>query len=366
MRRILLAYSGSLETSAAIPWLIGHHNAEVVTLTVDLGRGRAVEGIRERALACGACRAHVVDARERFAREFVLPALHAGAPAAARSPLSKALSRPLLASLLAATAADEHADAVAHGAVDFDGDRARFDCLLRAVDPAVELLAPVATWRLTPDQVMAFARSHGIAAAATSGPRVDTTLWARVIDGPETARRWQDVPPALFGLTRAPAAAPVDAASVDVTFDAGVPVSINGVPMNLVELLQSLETIAGAHAVGRSDRTEVRAPGRVESQVFEAPAARTLIVAHDALQRAVTPDHARPAEELATAYAALVERGHWFTPERQTMDALVSRLQPRVTGTVRLRLGRGECQAVACQSRFAPANTAPRRVGASA
>lgn len=366
MKRILLAYSGSLETSAAIPWLADRHGAEVVTFTVDLGLGQSLQDVRERALACGAAAAHVVDARERFAGDFILPALQAGALAAARSPLSKALSRPLLAGLLTERAAVEGADAIAHGAVDFDGDRQRLEHLLHAIAPEREVLAPVATWRMGRDALDAFARGRGIAARSASGPRVDTTLWARVIDGPETAHRWQDLPAPLFDLTRPVDAAPTESASVDIAFESGVPVSVNGVSMSLLELVQCLEVIAGVHGVGRSDRTEARGSGRLEHQVFEAPAARTLVAAHEALQRAVLPAGSRPAASLGTAYADLVERGGWFTAERETMDALVACLQPRVTGVVRLRLGRGECQAVACQSPFASSAGSPLKVGASA
>jgi argininosuccinate synthase len=365
MERIVLAFSGTLETSAAIPWLVEQHRAEVVAVTLDLGLGQDLEAVRHRALACGAARAHVLDVREAFARDYVLPALRAGAMAAAGSPLAVALSRPLVARQLVEIAALESATVVAYGSR-HTADRARLERLLRDLDPSLAVVAPAAAAPLAPDRIGAYARACGIPVLAPddAAVRIDRNLWARTVEcGPGAALR-QEPPDDLFELTRAPDATPDSAAYVDIVFECGVPTAVNGVPMPLVELIQSLETIAGAHGVGRSERNPrgAGAGWRDRREMFDAPAARTLVAAHEDLRRFVTPPVLdRAAAHLARTYADLVEAGEWFTPTRTAIDALVAAVEERVTGTARLKLFKGDCRVVGRHSAFGPPGIAPSR-----
>ena len=263
--RIVLAYAGGLQTSVAIPWLAEAYEAEVVTLTLDLGQGRDLEEIRDRALATGAVRAHVLDVREAFARDFVLPALQAGALHEGRDPMAAALARPLMRKKLAEVAAIEDARDV--------------------IDRSA----------------------------------IDASLWGR-----RGSR---------YTLTKSPAAAPETPACVEISFARGVPAAINGVPMGLTELIESLSIIAGHHGVGRIE---------MAGMCSEAPAAVVLHAAHAALESSVLPrEIMRLKEDRATDYAYLVWNDLWFTPEREAMDALNAEVQESVTGSVRIKLFKG-------------------------
>ena len=324
--RIVLAYSGSLDGSAAIQWLRERHAAEIVAVTLDLGQGRELEAVRDRALAIGARRAHVLDARDAFAQDFVLPALRADALHDGRLPMALALSRPLIAQRLVEIAGIEHADAVAHtghGA----GGSSRLDVLLGTLAPALPVLTPVREWALSAGALAAFARAHGLGSGVDDEARDERNFWGRSV-------RRHGVDAASDGLAAAPETYPGEPAFVDVAFSHGVPTALNGVPLPLLELVASLGTLTAAHGVGR---------GAAGPLWCDGAAAVLLHAARRELTHAASADNLRAFSDDATArYVQLVEDARWFSPLREGLDAYFSSVQSHVNGHVRLRMFRGE------------------------
>jgi argininosuccinate synthase len=356
MTRIVLAYSGGLDTSVAIPWLAEKYGAEVVAVTLDLGQGKELEDVRERALAIGAVRAHVLDVREEFAREFILPALQAGAVYEDRYPLATALGRPLISRRLVEIAHLEGAQAIAHGCTGKGNDQVRMDVSARALDPAIKVVAPARVWGMTRPDEIEYARQRGIPVPATieSPYSTDANLWGRSIECGVLEDPWTEPPEEIYTLTRSPADCPDQPAYVEVEFESGVPVKINGIAMPLVDLIASLETIAGAHGVGRIDMVENRLVGIKSREIYEAPAAVALHAAHKELEKLVIPrDLERLKHDAGRTYADLVYNGLWFTPTREAIDAFVGRIQERVTGVIRLKFFKGDCRVVGRKSPFA-------------
>jgi len=355
MTRIVLAYSGGLDTSVAIPWLAEQYGAEVVAVTLDLGQGRELEDIRERALAIGCVRAHVLDVREEFAREFILPALQAGAIYEDRYPLATALGRPLIARRLVEIAHLEGASAIAHGCTGKGNDQVRLDVSSRALDPKITVIAPARVWGMTRPDEIEYARQRGIPVPATiaSPYSTDSNLWGRSIECGVLEDPWTEPPDEIYTLTRNPADCPDQPAYVEIEFDAGVPVKVNGIAMPIVDLIASLETIAGAHGIGRIDMVENRLVGIKSREIYEAPAAVALHAAHKELEKLVIPrDLERLKHDAGRTYADLVYNGLWFTPTREAIDAFVAKIQERVTGTIRLKLFKGDCRVVGRKSPF--------------
>jgi len=356
MKRIVLAYSGGLDTSVAIPWLAEQYGAEIVAVTMDLGQGKELSDVRERALAVGAVRAHVVDVREEFARDFILPALQAGAVYEERYPLATALGRPLIARKLVEIAEIEGATAIAHGCTGKGNDQVRLDVSSRAMQPDIEVIAPAREWGMTRPEEIEYARERGIPVPATvdSPYSTDANLWGRSIECGVLEDPWVEPPDDIYTLTKSPAACPDLPAYVEIEFQAGVPVAVNGVAMPLVELIGSLETIAGGHGVGRIDMVENRLVGIKSREIYEAPAAVVLHMAHRELEGfVIARDLERLKRDLGRTYADLVYNGLWFSPTRGAIDAFVAKVQERVTGTIRLKLFKGVCQVVGRTSPFA-------------
>ena len=356
MERIVLAYSGGLDTSVAIPWLAEHYRAEVIAVTLDLGQGKELDGVRERALATGATRAHVVDVREEFSCEYILPALQAGAIYEDRYPLATALGRPLIAKQLVEIARIEGAGAIAHGCTGKGNDQVRIDVSARALNPGIRVIAPARLWGMTRLDEITYARSHGIPVPVSveSPYSIDANLWGRSIECGVLEDPWTEPPEEIYALTKSPAECPDTPAYVAIEFEAGVPTTVNGVAMPLAELIGNLETIAGAHGVGRIDMVENRLVGIKSREVYEAPAATVLHTAHREIEQLVMPrDLERLTHELARVYADLVYNGLWFTPTREAIDAFVAKIQERVYGSVRLKLFRGDCRVVGRKSAFA-------------
>jgi len=324
--RIVLAYAGGVETSAAIRSLAEEHGAEVVTLTLDLGQGRDLEDIRDRALAGGAARAHVLDVREEFALDFVLPALQAGALHEGRDPMAAALARPLMVKTLLEIASIEQATAIAHGCTGID--RARMDASAEALNPDMRVIAA--------------------ARAAVPPHATHANLWGRAytvteshIPHPTSQTPTPDSQTPNLGC-QPPTDTPDTPAYVEISFEGGVPTAINGVAMALTELIESLSIIAGQHGVGRRAVAEGGAAGALVRHVYEAPAALVLHAAHAALEASVLPREViRLKGDRATDYAHLVWNGLWFTAAREALDALNADVQDRVTGSVRLTLFKG-------------------------
>ena len=355
-QRVVLAYSGGLDTSVAVPWLADTYNAEVVCVTMDLGQGKELESVRERALAAGAVRAHVLDVREEFANLYILPALQAGAIYEGSYPLATALGRPLIARKLVEIARIEGAGSIAHGCTGKGNDQVRIDVSARALEPGIQVIAPAREWGMTRPDEIEYARKRGIPVPVTAASpySTDSNLWGRSIECGVLEDPWIEPPDDVYTLTKDPSECPDEAAYIELTFERGVPVAVNGVPMPFTEIIGSVATIAGAHGVGRIDMVENRLVGIKSREIYEAPAAVVLHSAHRELENFVSPrDLARIKQELALKYADLVYNGLWFSPVREAIDAFVATIQPRVTGTIRLKLFKGACRVVGRQSPFA-------------
>ena len=356
MERIVLAYSGGLDTSVAIPWMAERYRAEIIAVTMDLGQGKELDEVRARALATGAVRAHVLDLREEFARDYIVPALKADAIYEDRYPMATALGRPLIAQKLVEIAEMEGATAVAHGCTGKGNDQVRLDVTTRALNPALKVIAPARVWGMTRPEEIEYARARGVPVPATvaSPYSTDTNLWGRSIECGVLEDPWQEPPEEIYTLTRSPADCPDRAAYVEITFDRGTPTALNGVDMPLLGLIESLANLAGSHGVGRIDMVENRLVGIKSREIYEAPAAIVLHAAHKELQKFVTTrDLDRIARYVSLQYADLVYNGLWFTPTREALDAFVETVQQRVTGTIRLKLFKGDCRVVGRRSAYA-------------
>jgi argininosuccinate synthase len=303
--------------------------------------------------------------RDEFARDYILPALQAGALYEDRYPLATALGRPLIARRLVDVAHMEGATVIAHGCNGKANDELRLELGVKALDPSMIVLAPARSWGMTRQQEIEYARARKIPIPSTidSPYTVDTNLWGRSIERGVLEDPWQESPEDIYALTRSPRDCPDEPAYVEVEFEAGVPVRANGVEMSLIELIESVETIAGAHGVGRIDMVENATTGGKSREIYEAPAAVILHTAHSELEKLVIPrDLERLAHDLGRAYADLVYNGRWFSPTRQAIDAFMATIQPRVTGAVRLKLFKGDCRVVGRRSPMAleaPLTTAP-------
>lgn len=353
MKRLVLAYSGGLDTSVAIRWLAEKYSCEIIAVTLDIGQGEDLTDVRERALALGAVRAHVIDAREEFARDYVLPALQARAIYEDGYPLASALARPLIAKHLVAIAGMEGATAVAHGCTGKDNDQVGLDVSVRALDGGLTLLAPAREWDMSRSDEIEYARVRDIPVPVTiaSPYSIDSNLWGRSIECGVLEDPWTEPPQDIYTLTRASADCPDEPAYIEIDFNRGVPVRANGIDMALVELIESLETIAGAHGVGRIDMMENRLMGIKSREIYEAPAAVVLHLAHRELEKLVIPrDLERLKQDMGRVYADAVYSGLWYSPTREAIDAFVKSIQVRVTGTVRLKLFKGDCRVVGRRS----------------
>ena len=368
MERIALAYSGGLDTSVAIPWLMDHYHVDVIAVTVDLGQGKELEDVRDvrdvrdRALAAGAARAHVLDAREEFASDYVLRALKADALYEDRYPMAASLSRPLIARKLVEIAGIEQAFAIAHGATGEGHDQVGFDVTARALNPALHVIAPAREWGMARSEVVDYARARGIPVPVTieRSYRAEANLWGRTISWGVLDDPWTEPPEAVYTLTKSPAGCPDQPAYVEIAFERGVPTAINGVEMPMLDLIASLATLAGAHGVGRIDMVENRPEGTKSRAVYEAPAAVVLHGAHKELQKMVTTKEAgRVSRAISLRYADAVFNGMWFTPLRDALDACVQTIQERVTGAIRVKLCKGDCRIVGRQSPHALRDHAP-------
>jgi argininosuccinate synthase len=343
---IVLAYSGGLDTSVALRWLAEEYGAEVVALLVDVGQGVDREAVTARALHAGAAEVVVADAREEFAREFVLPVLQAGALYEGRYPLVSALSRPLIARHLVSVAREHGATAVAHGCTGKGNDQVRFETAVAALAPDLAVLAPVRDWGMTREQEIAYAERHDIEVPVKRGAAysIDQNLWGRSIEAGPLEDPWTAPPEEAYALTLSPERAFHAPQEVEIQFEAGVPVAVDGEELGLVELVGRAAALAGAHGVGRIDMIENRLVGIKSREVYETPAAALLLTAYAGVEELVCDrDLAHMRAELAARYATLVYNGLWFSPLRSALDAFMAQTSAAVTGTARVKLYRGSC-----------------------
>ncbi|MCY4448995.1 MAG: argininosuccinate synthase [Chloroflexi bacterium] len=342
--KIVLAYSGGLDTSVAIRWLQEQYGVDIATLTMDLGGQVDLEAARQRALDIGAIRADVMDAREEFVRDYVWPALRAGAIYEGVYPLATALGRPLIAKHLVRIAQEEEALGIAHGCTGKGNDQVRFDVSAGALAPSLKVVAPAREWGMTRDDEIAYAKERDIELDLNkrSSYSTDENLWGRSIEAGDLEDPWMEPPEEAYAWTVSVAAAPDEPRYVEIRFAEGVPVAIDGEELNGVALIELLNEAAGAHGVGRIDHIENRLVGIKSREVYEAPAGTVLHLAHRALeQMCLTKEQSRFKERLAQEYADIVYNGLWFTAHRRDLDAYVLSTQRHVNGTVRVRLHKG-------------------------
>jgi argininosuccinate synthase len=352
-KRVVLAYSGGLDTSVAVRWMLDNQHVEVIALAVDVGQGSDDwDVVRQRALAAGAVEAIVVDAREEFARDYCVPTLKANALYEGRYPLVSALSRPVIVKQLVNAAREHAADAVAHGCTGKGNDQVRFEVATRALAPDLEVVAPVRSWGMTREDCILYAYDHGIPITATKEKvySIDDNLWGRAIECGEMEDPWAVPPPGVWSMTMPTATEPVD---VVVGFEAGVPVALDGAALAPAALIARLNAQVGAFGWGRIDMVENRRVGIKSRETYEAPAALALMMAHADLEGiCLERDVAREKSRLESRYAELVYDGLWFSPLKNALDAFVDETQKCVTGEVRLRLTPGSCQVTGRRSPY--------------
>jgi argininosuccinate synthase len=351
-KRVVLAYSGGLDTSVAVRWMIEEWGVEVVTVACDVGQGGDFEEVCERARAAGAVEAVVADARAEFADDFVAPALKANALYEGRYPLVSALSRPVIVRHLVNAARTHGASAVAHGCTGKGNDQVRFEVGIRALAPDLEVLAPVRVWGMTREDCIDYAERFSIPIAATREKlySIDDNLWGRAIECGEMEDPWAEPPAGVWSLT-----VPSETGTEEITvgFERGVPTAIDGVPMALHELVGVMNRRVGAYGFGRLDMVENRRVGIKSRETYEAPGALALIAAHQDLEAlCLERDLAHEKQRLEGRYADLVYDGQWYSPLKASLDAFVDASQEFVTGEVRLRLSPGSCHVVGRRSEF--------------
>ena len=351
-KRVVLAYSGGLDTSVAVRWMIEQWGVEVVTVACDVGQGGDFEAVCERARAAGAVETVVADVRAEFADDFVGPALRANALYEGRYPLVSALSRPVIIRHLVEAARTFGAQAVAHGCTGKGNDQVRFEVGIRALAPDLEVLAPVRVWGMTREDCIDYAATHGIPINATREKlySIDDNLWGRAIECGEMEDPWAEPPAGVWSLT-VPTA--TDTEELTVAFEAGTPVAIDGTRLPLHELVEVMNRRVGAYGWGRLDMVENRRVGIKSRETYEAPGALALIAAHQDLESlCLERDLAHEKQRLEGRYADLVYDGQWFSPLKEALDAFVVASQEFVTGEVRLRLAPGTCAVVGRRSPY--------------
>lgn len=348
--KIVLAYSGGLDTSVMLHWLKHTHDAQIIAYCADVGQGAELENLEQKVLQTGASAFHVVDLKEKFARDFVFPALQLHAVYEGHYLLGTALARPVIAKAQVEIARLHGADAVAHGATGKGNDQIRFEFAYAALAPHLTILAPWRDWPFASRvELIAYAKKHQIPVTATLKKpySVDTNLMHTSFEGGILEDPWMEPPEDIFQMTSSIANAPAAPTYVEVSFEAGVPVAINGELLSPAALLQKMNALAGTQGVGRVDMVENRFIGIKSRGVYESPGVHALHVAHNAIE-SITLDresvHLR--NSLSHKVAVLIYNGMWFSPEFQMMLAMVKQMQKPVNGTVRLKLHHGMCIAV--------------------
>jgi argininosuccinate synthase len=353
--KVVLAYSGGLDTSVAIKWIKDKYNLDVIAVTIDVGNEKDFSVVREKAIKIGAVKAMVFDAKKTFVNDYIFPALKAGGLYEGQYPMATSLSRPLIAQLLTKVALQEGATAIAHGCTGKGNDQVRFEVSINALAPKIKILAPAREWGMTREETIKYAAQHGIPVPVKSGSAysVDENLWGRSIECGVLEDPWVEPPEEIYGWTKSPAVSPDKADYCEVEFDKGIPIACDGNVMDGVSLITKLNELAGKHGVGRIDHVENRLVGIKSREIYEAPAAVLLLIAHQALEAmTLAKDQARFKVKVALEYADLIYNGLWFTANRQDLAAYVDSTQRFVTGTVRVKLFKGRCDVVGRKSPY--------------
>ncbi len=345
VNKVVLAYSGGLDTSIIIPWLKENYGAEVIAFSADIGQGSELKGLEEKAIKTGASKCIIEDLREEFVSEFALPVLRAGAIYERKYLLGTSFARPLIARRQVEIAEQENADAVAHGCTGKGNDQVRFELAFKALNPKLKIIAPWREWDLkSREDAIDYAQDRKIPITATKEKiySEDRNIWHLSHEGGILEDPWAEPEENMFALSVSPEKAPEKPLYLEIEFENGTPVAVDGKKLGPVQILESLNATGGSHGVGRVDLVENRLVGMKSRGVYETPGASLLLAAHRELE-SLTLDKAtlQYKDILAGKYAELVYNGQWFTPLRYAMDAFVNSTQIRVTGTVRLKLYKG-------------------------
>jgi argininosuccinate synthase len=350
--RVLLLYSGGLDTSVMLKWIQDEYGAEVVALTVNLGQpGEDFDVVRGKALDLGALECRVLDAREEFARDYVLPAIKANALYGGGYPLFTALGRPLIAKLAVEAAREFECDTIAHGCTGKGNDQVRIESTIMALDPGMQIIAPVRSWQMGREEEIAYAREHGIPVkGGTEAPpySIDDNIWGRSSEGGPIEDLAEPPRDDVFELVTDPRKAPDEPEDLRVGFEAGTPVSLDGEPLGLVELIERCAEAGARHGVGVVDHIEDRVVGLKVRDLYEVPAAEIILTAHKELEKLVGTIHQnRMKPSLDEQWAFLAYAGLWYEPLREDLDAFMDAANAQVTGEVTIRLYKGRAMAVA-------------------
>ncbi|MBD1923304.1 argininosuccinate synthase [Microcoleus sp. FACHB-831] len=352
--KVVLAYSGGVDTSVCIPYLKNEWGVEeVITLAADLGQGDELEPIKEKALKSGASESLVIDVIERFVKDYGFPAIQANALYENRYPLATALARPLIAKILVEAAEKYGADAIAHGCTGKGNDQVRFDVSIGALNPNLKILAPAREWGMSREETIAYGEKYGIPSPVkkSSPYSLDRNLLGLAIEAGPLEDPYTEPPEEIFVLTKAIADTPNEPEYIDIGFEKGLPTSLNGQAHDGVALITKLNELAGNHGVGRIDMIENRLVGIKSREVYESPAMVVLVHAHRDLESlTLTADVTRYKRGIEETYSQLVYNGLWYSPLKGALDAFIQQTQERVTGTVRVKLFKGNATIVGRKS----------------
>jgi argininosuccinate synthase len=351
--KIVLAYSGGLDTSVAIKWLQDKYNYDVIAVALDVGEGKDLEFTKKKAIDVGAIKSYVIDAKALYAEEYVLPSLQANLLYEGKYPLISALSRPLIAKILVDIAEEEGAVAVAHGCTGKGNDQVRFDVSFTALNPELKIVAPVRDWSMSREEEIEYAKAHDIPIPIDlDNPfSIDQNLWGRSNECGVLEDPWAAPPAEAYELTQDPVDAPDKPQVIQITFEKGKPVSLDGKALPLDQLILELNDVAGKHGVGRIDHVENRLVGIKSREIYEAPAAMTLIAAHQELEALTLPREVaefKPIIEQKLAQA--VYYGLWYSPLTSALQAFIKETQEFVSGTVKIKLYKGQAQVIGRES----------------
>tara|TARA_Y100000590_G_scaffold441551_1_gene568458 strand:+ start:29864 stop:31060 length:1197 start_codon:yes stop_codon:yes gene_type:complete len=353
---VILAYSGGLDTSVAIPWLKENYNAEVITVTADLGQDSVDKNLEEKALKSGALRSYIIDGRETFINEFVWPSLRASAIYEGQYPLATALGRPLIARYLVEIALKEGGTAIAHGCTGKGNDQVRLDVGVSTLAPQLSIIAPAREWNMDREQEIEYGEKRGLDLPVTRKNlySVDENIWGRSIESGPLEDPWNEPPEEIYSWTRSISDAPQDPMYIEIDFDKGLPVALDGKSLSGIDLVKKLNFLAGSNGVGRIDHLENRLVGIKSREIYESPAAIVLHACHNALETmTLVKEQQRFKNFVSQQYADMIYNGLWYSSHRRNLDAYISSTQEFVTGKIRVKLFKGSCSVVGRSSPYA-------------
>jgi argininosuccinate synthase len=354
-KKVVLAYSGGLDTSVILKWLQEQYGCQVISVTLDVGQGKDLKAVEEKAWKLGVLNHYSINAKEEFMNGYVVPAIKANALYMDAYPVSSSISRPLIASKLVEVAEKEGAQAVAHGCTGKGNDQVRFDVTIKSLNPDLEIIAPVREWNMTRDKEIEWAGEHGVPVPVTaSSPySIDQNLWGRSIECGILEHPDVEPPAEVFEWTTPIEKTPDKPEYVTIGFEKGALVSLNGEKMAPVQLIEKIQGIAGKHGVGRIDHMEDRIVGLKSREVYEAPAATVILKAHADLEKMVLTRHEKLFKRYVDhEWAVLVYNGLWMDPLKEALDAFIEKTQEKVTGEVTLKLFKGNAQVTGRSSPF--------------